>query len=139
VRALDGAAGITVTGWVDDVRPYAWRSGMSIVPLRMGGGTRLKIVEALAMGQAVVSTSVGCEGIAVEPGRNLVVADDPGAFAAAVVDLLRDPARAAAIGAAGRALAEQQYSWPVVARPMLDAWAAVRRGQRSVVSGQYAR
>jgi glycosyltransferase involved in cell wall biosynthesis len=82
---------------------------------------------------------VGCEGIAVEPGRNLVVADDPGAFAAAVVDLLRDPARAAAIGAAGRALAEQQYSWPVVARPMLDAWAAVTRGQRSVVSGQYAR
>jgi glycosyltransferase involved in cell wall biosynthesis len=138
VRALDGAAGITVTGRVDDVRPYSWRSGVSIVPLRMGGGTRLKIVEALAMGQAVVSTSVGCEGIAVAPGRNLVVADDPAAFAAAVVDLLRDPARAAAIGAAGRALAEQQYSWPVVARPMLDAWAAVTSGQWSVVRGPYA-
>jgi len=138
VRALDGAVGITVTGRVDDVRPYAWRSGVSIVPLRMGGGTRLKIVEALAMGQAVVSTSVGCEGIAVAPGHNLVVADDPAAFAAAVADLLRDPARAAAIGAAGRVLAEQQYSWPMVARPMLDAWAAVTSSQRSEVSGQYA-
>jgi glycosyltransferase involved in cell wall biosynthesis len=137
VRALDGTAGITVTGRVDDVRPYVWRSGASVVPLRMGGGTRLKIVEALAMGQAVVSTAVGCEGIAVAPGRNLVVADDPAAFAAAVVDLLRDPARAAAIGAAGRALADRAYSWPVVVRPMLEAWAAATSGQPSVVSGQY--
>jgi glycosyltransferase involved in cell wall biosynthesis len=138
VRALDGAAGISVTGRVGDVRPYAWRSGVSVVPLRMGGGTRLKIVEALALGQAVVSTSVGCEGIAVAPGRNLVLADDPAAFAAAVVDLLRDPVRAAAIGAAGRALAEAQYSWPVVVRPMLAAWAAATSDQPSVVSGQYA-
>ncbi|HEX6608098.1 MAG TPA: glycosyltransferase, partial [Chloroflexia bacterium] len=137
VRALDGTAGITVTGRVDDVRPYVWRSGASVVPLRMGGGTRLKIVEALAMGQAVVSTAVGCEGIAVDPGRNLLVADDPAAFAAAVVDLLRDPARAAAIGAAGRTLAEREYSWPVVVRPMLEAWAAATTsGQWSVVSGQ---
>ena len=66
-----------------------------------------------------------------------VVADDPAAFAVAVIDLLRDPARAAAIGAAGRALAERAYSWPVVAQPMLDAWAAVASGQWSVVSGQH--
>ncbi|HMA36751.1 MAG TPA: glycosyltransferase [Chloroflexia bacterium] len=136
VRALAAPGnGITVTGRVADVRPYVWRSQASVVPLRMGGGTRLKIVEALAMGQAVVSTRVGCEGIAVEPGVNLLVADDPAAFAGAVVGLLRDPARAARIGAAGRALAAQAYSWPVVARPMLEAWERVR-GQGSGVGDQ---
>jgi glycosyltransferase involved in cell wall biosynthesis len=128
VRALatpDSA--ITVTGRVDDVRPYIWASRTSIVPLRMGGGTRLKIVEALAMGQAVISTTVGCEGIAVTAGRDLLLADTPAAFAAAIVDLLADPARVAALGTAGRRLAEAQYSWAVVARPLLKAWEDVKR------------
>jgi glycosyltransferase involved in cell wall biosynthesis len=117
--------GITVTGRVDDVRPYVWESHLSVVPLRMGGGTRLKIVEALAMGQAIVSTTLGCEGIAVTPGTDLLIADDPATQAATIADLLADPARAARIGAAGRTLAVAQYSWPVVARSMLNEWAAL--------------
>jgi glycosyltransferase involved in cell wall biosynthesis len=75
----------------------------------------------------VISTTVGCEGIAVTAGRDLLLADTPAAFAAAIVDLLADPARAAALGAAGRRLAEAQYSWAVVAQPLLAAWDAVRR------------
>jgi polysaccharide biosynthesis protein PslH len=125
VRALGDRAGITVLGRVDDVRPPIWGSHVSVVPLRSGGGTRLKIVEALAMAQPIVSTTVGCEGIAAEPGSDLLIADEPAAFAAAVLRLLRDPARGAALGQAGRALAERRYSWPVVAAPMLDVWAAL--------------
>lgn len=125
VRALGDRAGITVLGRVDDVRPPIWRSHVSVAPLRSGGGTRLKIVEALAMAQPTVSTTVGCEGIAVRPGADLLVADEPATFAAAVVGLLRDPAQGAALGLAGRALAERRYSWPVAAAPMLDVWSAL--------------
>ncbi|MDQ2808243.1 MAG: glycosyltransferase family 4 protein [Chloroflexota bacterium] len=124
VRALAvPGSGITVTGRVTDVRPAIWRSRASVVPLRMGGGTRLKIVEALAMGQPVISTTVGCEGIPVTSGHELLLADTPAAFAAAVIGVLRDPAQAAALGTAGRALAVSTYSWPVVAQPLLAAWA----------------
>ncbi len=126
VRALAvPGSGITVTGRVDDVRPAIWRSRASVVPLRMGGGTRLKIVEALAMAQPVISTTVGCEGIAVTSGHELLLADSPADFAAAVIGVLRHPAQAAALGAAGRALALSTYSWPVVAQPLLAAWQAL--------------
>jgi len=87
-----------------------------VVPLRVGGGTRLKIFEALAMGKAVVSTSVGAEGLPVSPGTHFVQADDPAQFADAVVALLGDPARRRALGSAGRRLVEQKYSWLHVAR-----------------------
>ena len=87
-----------------------------MVPLRVGGGTRLKIFEALAMGKAVVSTTVGAEGLSLVPGEHLLVADEPAPFAAAVNSLLRDPARRRALGAAGRKLVEQRYGWPQVAR-----------------------
>ena len=102
IRALAGdGTGITVTGAVPDVRPYVWEADLCVVPLRIGGGTRLKIVEALAMEKAIVSTSVGCEGIDVTPGWTLDVGDTPAAFAAATVALLRDPARRAALGGPG--------------------------------------
>jgi sugar transferase (PEP-CTERM/EpsH1 system associated) len=124
VQALGAPGrGITVTGRVDDVRPYVWRSHASVVPLRMGGGTRLKVVEALALGAPVISTTLGCEGIAVEPGKHLLIADTPDAFLAALTEVIANPARAAALGQAGRALAAGAYSWPAVARPMLAAWA----------------
>ena len=115
--------GITVTGAVPDVRPFVWDAALSVVPLRIGGGTRLKIVEALAMGKAVVSTPLGCEGLQVEPGRTLEVAESAPDFAAACVALLRDPARRAALGRAGRALVQEHYDWTAVTRPMLDLWA----------------
>jgi glycosyltransferase involved in cell wall biosynthesis len=86
------------------------------VPLRVGGGTRLKIFEALAMGKAVVSTTVGAEGLPLVDGTHVLRADDPAAFARAVVSLLRDRRRRDALGSAGRRLVEERYSWATVAR-----------------------
>jgi glycosyltransferase involved in cell wall biosynthesis len=86
-----------------------------VVPLRAGSGTRIKIFEALAMGKAVVSTTVGAEGLALESGRHFLAADTPHDFATAVIRLLRDPARRQALGDAGRALVEANYSWAMVA------------------------
>jgi glycosyltransferase involved in cell wall biosynthesis len=116
LRGAARRAGLRVTGTVPDVRPYMAESAVYVVPLRVGGGTRLKIFEALAMGKPVVSTTVGAEGLPLEPGRHFIQADDPGAFAGAVVSLLRDPERRAALGGAGRQLVEQHYAWPQVAR-----------------------
>jgi polysaccharide biosynthesis protein PslH len=116
VRAAAAAAGVRVTGTVDDVRPYIADAAVLVVPLRAAGGTRLKIYEALAMGKAVVSTSVGAEGLPLEAGRHYLQADDPQAFAAAVVSLLRDPERRAALGEAGRRLVVERFSWPQVAQ-----------------------
>jgi glycosyltransferase involved in cell wall biosynthesis len=131
IEALGRQAGIYVTGTVDDVRPHIAAAPVYIVPLRAGGGTRLKIFEALAMGKPVVSTTVGAEGLAVAPGREIVLADDPEAFSQAVVALLRDPARRESIGAAGRRLVEQRYSWASVTtqfeRGLLEAGAEKAR------------
>jgi glycosyltransferase involved in cell wall biosynthesis len=115
LRGLAGQTGISVSGTVDDVRPYIAEAAVYVVPLRAGGGTRLKVFEALAMAKPVVSTTVGAEGLRLEPDRHLLVADDPRDFAQAVTSLLRDPARRRALGAAGRALVADRYSWPQVA------------------------
>ena len=112
----DRAGGISVTGTVDDVRPSIAEGAVYVVPLRAGGGTRLKIFEALAMARPVVSTTVGAEGLGIGPGRHYVCADDPAAFAREVVTLLRDPQRRRELGDAGRRLVESCYSWPTVAR-----------------------
>jgi len=109
-------AGVKVTGTVDDVRPYIDAAAVYVVPLRIGGGTRLKIFEALSMGKAVVSTGVGVEGLPLAPGEHYLKADDPEAFASAVVTLLRDSERRHALGDAGRELTHARYAWPQVAR-----------------------
>lgn len=116
LRARAGAAGVRVTGTVADVRPFVGEAAVFVVPLRIGGGTRLKIFEALAMGKAVVSSTVGAEGLPLVPGEHFVQADDAGDFARHVVGLLRDPERRRALGAAGRRLVEARYSWAQVAR-----------------------
>jgi glycosyltransferase involved in cell wall biosynthesis len=107
---------VTLTGTVDDVRPYIDAAAAYVVPLRIGGGTRLKILDALSMSQALVSTSVGCEGLTVTPGEHLQVADDPQAFADAVVNVLSNPELARAMGAAGRSRVCSHYDWPSIAR-----------------------
>jgi glycosyltransferase involved in cell wall biosynthesis len=101
---------------VDDVRPYIERASAYIVPLRIGGGTRLKIFEALAMGKAVVSTRVGAEGLPISSDRHFLQADSPAAFAQAVIGLLKDADRRRALGMAGRRLVEERYSWSQVTR-----------------------
>ncbi|MGE5361248.1 MAG: glycosyltransferase [Bacteroidales bacterium] len=115
VQALAQRAGIQVTGRVDDVRPHIAEAAVYVVPIRIGGGTRLKIFEAMAMGKAVVSTTVGAEGLPVTPGRDLIVEDGPQRFADAVVQLLRDDARRAALGQRARAMVVGAYDWAAVA------------------------
>lgn len=109
---------VEVTGPVPDVRPYWRRAAVAVVPIRFGGGTRLKVVEALAMGRPVVSTSLGCEGIDVVPGEHLLVADSPPRFADAVVRVLSDPELGGALGRRGRALVEARYGWPALAQQL---------------------
>jgi len=122
LRALaESEKSIRLTGWVDDIRPFVGRGSVCIVPLRIGGGTRLKIFEAMAMGKAVVSTSVGAEGLAVRSGENIVLADTPNDFAQAVISLLRDPGRRQQLGAAARTLVQEHYSWTIVANDFARA------------------
>jgi len=108
---LANRPGIVVTGSVPDVRAYLAPAAVVVVPLRMGGGTRLKVLEAMAMSKAVVSTAVGAEGLGTTPGRELLVADAPADFAHAVVALLRDPARRAALGQAARQFVAARFDW----------------------------
>ncbi|HMY76818.1 MAG TPA: glycosyltransferase, partial [Blastocatellia bacterium] len=102
---------ITVTGRVGDVRPHLAAAAACIVPLRIGGGTRLKIYEAMAMGKAVVSTSIGAEGLPVRDGAELLLADTPEAFARAVVRLLRNDALRQQIGQNARAAVCERFGW----------------------------
>ena len=111
VRRLAGQRGVEVTGRVEDVRPYLADAAVYVVPLRIGGGTRLKIFEAMAAGRAVVSTSIGAEGLPTEDGRHLLLADDPVAFARAVVTLLRDADARQAIEREARALVTARFDW----------------------------
>lgn len=115
LRAAAAGLPVQVTGGVDDVRPYVAGAAVYVVPLRVGGGTRLKILEALAMGKAVVSTTVGAEGLPLTPGEHFLAADDPADFARAVVSLLQNPRQRRAMGAAGRRLMEERHSWAQVA------------------------
>jgi sugar transferase (PEP-CTERM/EpsH1 system associated) len=115
VRRLASDHGVTVTGRVDDVRPHVRDAAVYIVPLRIGGGTRLKIFEAMAMGKAVVSTTVGAEGLPVENGTHLLLADEPHLFARSVVRLFRDVDRRRTLEAAARTLVVDRYDWSAVA------------------------
>ncbi len=114
---------VHLTGQVDDIRPYVDEAAAYIVPLRIGGGTRLKILDALSMSKAIISTSVGCEGLAVEDGQTIVIADTPEAFSQAIVKVLQDPAEAQAIGQRGRQLVEDRYDWAAVARGLMATYA----------------
>jgi len=111
---------ITITGRVDDVRPYIAGADAYVVPLRVGGGTRLKVLEAMAMGKALVSTSLGVEGLGVGDGREALLADTPEAFAEAVASLLADASRRRALGQAARAFVERGYGWERIG-PRLEA------------------
>jgi glycosyltransferase involved in cell wall biosynthesis len=115
LRQLSGTDGIEVVGTVPDVRPYLEEAAVVVVPIRVGGGTRLKIFEAMAMGKAVVSTSVGAEGLPVTDGEHLILADDPADFACAVTLLLGAPDRRAHLGNASRLVVNERYGTETVA------------------------
>lgn len=120
VRALAGN-GITVTGYVDDVRPYLATAALAVAPLRSGGGTRLKILEAFAAGVPVVSTSIGAEGLEVVAGEHLLLADTPAELAAATLLVLRERTFAQRLADAAQRLARERYSWEHIVPLLEDA------------------
>jgi sugar transferase (PEP-CTERM/EpsH1 system associated) len=111
---------VTLTGFVEDVRPYIANAALYVAPLRMGGGTRLKLLEAMAMGKAVVATRLGAEGYPVTDGRELILADTATDFAEGVISLLRSPKRRAALGRTARAFVEQRYDWRAIV-PLVES------------------
>ncbi len=128
VRRLECMPGVAVVGTVPDVAPWLARASVVIVPLRAGSGTRLKLLEALAAGKAVVSTQLGAEGVECEHGRHLLLADEPQAFAASVLSLLASPERRLELGRAGRRLIEQEYAWERIAEKLLVVYRRLAGG-----------
>jgi polysaccharide biosynthesis protein PslH len=126
VELAERTNGVTVTGTVDDVRPYIARSALYVVPLRVGGGSRLKILEAFAMNKIVLSTSVGAEGLDVEENVHILLRDTAEALADTACQILADQERFARLGAAGRNLILQHYTWDAIARVMDNLWERAR-------------
>lgn len=118
-------AGISLTGFVPDIRPYLARSAGVVVPLRVGGGTRIKILDAWAMGKAVVSTSLGCEGLKAIDGQNIMIADGPIGFARAVEAIATDEGLRRRLGANARRTAVEDYSWDVIGAEMIQLYRAL--------------
>jgi glycosyltransferase involved in cell wall biosynthesis len=120
VAALAERPGVIVTGRVPDTRPYIAGASVYIIPLRIGGGTRLKVLEAMAMGQAIVSTRLGCDGFPFTDGAEVAFGDTPAEFAQQVLDLFADRARAEEMGRRARAFVEAHYGWDALV-PRLEA------------------
>ena len=121
VRALGSRPGVQLAADVPDVLPWLQSARVAVVPLRIGSGTRLKALEAMAGGRPVVGTTIGLAGLGIEPGVHAEVADDPAAMAAAIVSLLRDDGRAARLARAARALVDSHFSWDHVSAIYVDA------------------
>ena len=122
-----GASRLSLLGFVPDLAPLYARAGVFVNPMRGGGGTRLKMLEAMAAGKAVVSTPIGAEGLALTPGRDVVLAETAADFADAVRALLADRAHAARLGRAARALVEARYGWEVCLAPLEALYAGLER------------
>lgn len=120
VRQLARDARVQVTGRVPDVRPYLVNAALVVVPLLAGSGTRLKILEAMSMTKAVVSTTIGCEGLQVTDGVNIAIADTPQQLAETIIRLLHDPAECSRLGQAARRVAETVYDWKIVGQQLLS-------------------
>jgi glycosyltransferase involved in cell wall biosynthesis len=116
IEALPRHEGVIFTGYLDDVRPWVARSWLQVVPLRSGGGTRLKVLESMAIGTPVVSTSKGAEGLDLQPGRDLLIADSPAAFASAVLMVLGDAPLRRELSRAGQQVVAGRYNWQLIGR-----------------------
>jgi len=124
-------ANIVVIPNPDDMRPILARAAVCICPLLEGGGTRLKILDALAMGKPMLTTTIGCEGLRVTHGENILVADTPRDFADGIVQLFENQGLRRKIGAAGRALVEREYSWDKIGEQLEQAYRSAFETQRS--------
>jgi len=114
IQALPPNEGVVLTGFLEDIRPALFRTWANIVPLTIGGGTRLKILEAMAAGLPVISTTIGAEGLEVEPGKDILLADRPEEFAKAVLQVLGDPALRKQLAQNGRKVVETRYDWGMI-------------------------
>lgn len=114
--------GIEMTGYVEDIRPFVGDAACYVVPLRVGGGTRLKILDAWAMGKALVSTSIGCEGLRAIDGWNILIRDHPEEFARAVRSVLSDEQLREELGQNARRTVQEHYSWDVIGEPMIRSY-----------------
>ncbi len=119
---------VHVTGRVDDVHPFYQQSPVCVVPLRAGGGTRLKILEAMALGRPVVSTTIGCEGLNVVDGEHLLIADTPTQFSEKTMNLFNDRELYQRISENGRSLVEGRYGWDQIAEKLTDIYEQMTRG-----------
>jgi glycosyltransferase involved in cell wall biosynthesis len=135
VRRLGEIPGVVVTGTVPDVRPYYERAAVCVAPLRIGRGVQNKVLQAMAMGLPVVASTVAHRGLEAQPGRHLLVEDEPAAFAARVVALLRDPGAGHALGRQARAFVESNHAWDAsCARLEVDLRLAVQADTASMGS-----
>jgi polysaccharide biosynthesis protein PslH len=116
---------VEFTGLVDDLRPHVQQAAVFVVPLRAGSGTRLKILEAMAMGKAIVSTRIGAEGIGLIDGQTALLADTPDDFATAIRRLLDNPGLRFSLGRQARELAERHYGWKAIGQRLLASYAAL--------------
>ena len=132
VQRLAANPRVRVTGLVEDVRPFYAAAAATIVPLRIAGGVRMKILEAMALGSPILSTSIGAEGLCLEDGRDLLIADTPDQFAAAAVRLLRDPAIGDALARHARETAIRRFSWESVAETLEQVYRSIVPGERPV-------
>jgi glycosyltransferase involved in cell wall biosynthesis len=122
---LHDAKGIIVTGKVADVFAYYNEAALAVVPLRSGGGTRLKILEAMAAGVPVVSTGIGCEGLNLRDGEHLLIADTPRRFTDCIIRLLDDESFRGEMIRKARALVENEYDWALIARKQVQVYRSV--------------
>jgi len=122
VQQLSQQDKVIVTGTVDDVKPYIAKASVYVVPLRIGGGTRLKILEALAMEKAVVSTTIGCEGLELTAGEDILIADEPEKFAQAVIQLSQDEKLRQTFGGNGRNRVEEKYDWRSIGKQLNELY-----------------
>ena len=127
IAHFNAFGGLKLTGYVEDIRPYVNAAACFIVPLRVGGGTRLKLVDAWAMGKAVVSTTIGAEGLDARENENILLRDTPASFAEAVIEVVRNVELRQRLESGARRTAESIYSWEVVAADMLELYESVRR------------
>ena len=117
---LTNRADVVLTGWVQDVRPYIAGATLYVAPLRMGGGTRFKVLQAMSMAVPIVSTTLGCSGLAVQSGRDVLLADTPNDFADAIIRVARDESLRRQLGDHARQLAVARYDWRHIA-PLMEA------------------
>lgn len=115
ISSITDSPGVELTGYVEDIRPLIASAAALVVPLRYGGGTRLKILEAMALGTPVISSPIGAEGIEVDDGINILLGEDEQKLADHVIQAMSDPSLGKRIGDAGRSLVMEHYQWPNIA------------------------